>query len=165
MNFLIAKIFTAVTISMAGLAYAYDAYNAPSALPVTPPVTVSLAPIPVAPTTGTFPPLTDCQYALQLARQAGWPLTEMGTVARILYRESGCKADAYNAKDTQGGSYGYYQINGYWCRPNKYWPIGWLQAKGLVTTCNDLFNPIVNTNSALAIWHNSGYGPWALPNP
>ena len=164
MTFLIAKIFIGVTISMAGLAYGYDAYNAPSALPVTPPVTVSLAPV-LPLTTTTVKPLTDCQYALQLARQAGWPLTEMGTVARIIYRESGCKADAYNGKDTAGGSYGYYQINGYWCRPNKYWPIGWLQAKGLVTTCNDLFDPIVNTNSALAIWHNSGYGPWALPNP
>ena len=164
MTFLIAKIFTAVTISMAGLAYGYDAYNAPSALPVAPPVTVYLAPMPTS-TTTTAAPLTDCQYALQLASQAGWPLTEMGTVARIIYRESGCKADAYNGKDTAGGSYGYYQINGYWCRPNKYWPIGWLQAKGLVTTCTDLFDPIVNTNSALAIWHNSGYGPWALPNP
>ena len=98
MNFLIAKIFTAVTISMAGVAFAYDAYNAPGALPVTPPVTVSLAPLPTAPTT-TQAPLTDCQYALQLAQQAGWPLTEMGTVARIIYRESGCKADAYNGKE------------------------------------------------------------------
>ena len=164
MSFLIAKIFTTVTISLSGLAFAYDAYNAPSALPVTPPVTVSLAPI-VASTTTTVKPLTDCQYALKLAQQAGFPLTEMGTVARIIYRESGCKSDAYNGKDTAGGSYGLYQINGYWCRPNKYWPIGWLQAKGLVTTCTDLFNPVVNTNSALAIWHNSGYGPWALPNP
>ena len=88
MNFLLAKIFTAVTISMAGLAYAYDAYNAPSALPLTPPVTVSLAPV-ITTTTTTLLPLTDCQYALQLAQQAGWPLTEMGTVARIIYRESG----------------------------------------------------------------------------
>jgi len=164
MNFLIAKIFTAVTISFSGLAVAYDAYNAPSALPVTPSVTVSLAPI-VPSTTTTVKPLTDCQYALRLAQQAGWPLTEMGTVARIIYRESGCKVNAYNGKDTAGGSYGLYQINGYWCRPNKYWPTGWLQTKGLVTTCADLFNPVVNTNSALAIWHNSGYGPWALPNP
>jgi hypothetical protein len=116
-------------------------------------------------TTTTAAPLTDCQYALQLAQQAGWPLTEMGTVARIIYRESGCKADAYNAKDTAGGSYGIYQINGYWCRPNKYWPIGWLQAQGILDTCEQLFDPVVNTNSALAIWHNSGYGPWALPNP
>ena len=164
MNFLIAKIFTAVTISMAGVAFAYDAYNAPGALPVTPPVTVSLAPMATS-TTTTLKPLTDCQYALQLAQQTGFPLTEMGTVARIIYRESGCQADAYNAKDTAGGSYGLYQINGFWCRPNKYWPIGWLQAKGLLTTCTDLFNPVVNTKSALAIWHNSGYGPWALPNP
>ena len=164
MNFLIAKIFTAVTISLSGLAFAYDAYNAPSALPVTPPVTVSLAPV-LAVTTTTLKPLTDCQYALRLARQAGWPLTEMGTVARILWRESKCQAKAFNKFDTQGGSYGYYQINGYWCRPNKYWPIGWLQAKGLVTTCSDLLDPKINTYSALAIWHNSGYGPWALPNP
>ena len=164
MNFLIAKIFTAVTISMAGLAYAYDAYNAPSALPVTPPVTVYLAPV-VTSTTTPAAPLTDCQYALQLASQAGWPLTEMGTVARIIYRESGCKADAYNGKDTAGGSYGLYQINGFWCQPNKYWPTGWLQAQGILQTCNELFDPVINTNSALAIWHNSGYGPWALPNP
>ena len=164
MNFLLAKIFTAVTISLSGLAYAYDAYNAPSALPVAPPVTVSLAPLATS-TTTTAAPLTDCQYALQLASQAGWPLTEMGTVARIIYRESGCKSDAYNAKDTAGGSYGLYQINGFWCSPSKYWPTGWLQAQGILQTCNDLLDPVINTNSALAIWHNSGYGPWALPNP
>jgi hypothetical protein len=41
MNVLIAKIFIGVTISMAGLAFAVDAYNAPSALPEPPPVTVS----------------------------------------------------------------------------------------------------------------------------
>ncbi len=149
---------------MAGLAYAYDAYNAPGALPVTPPVTVSFEPV-IAITTTTLLALTDCQYALQLASQAGWPLTEMGTVARIIYRESGCKANAFNAQDTAGGSYGLYQINGFWCRPNKYWPTGWLQAKGILQTCDDLLDPKVNTYSALAIWHNSGYGPWALPNP
>jgi len=163
MNFLIAKIFTAVTISLSGLAFAYDAYNAPSALPVTPPVTVSLAPV-LAVTTTTVKPLTDCQYALQLAQQAGWPLKEMGTVARILYRESMCQVNAFNKFDSNGGSYGLYQINGFWCRPNKYWPTGWLQAQGILQTCNDLFDPVVNTNSAIAIWHNSGYSPWALPN-
>lgn len=162
MNFLLAKIFTAVTISLAGFAYVLDAHNAPGTLPVTPPVTVSLAPL-IAPT--TTQPLTDCQYALNLASQAGWPLTEMGTVARIIYRESQCHAKAFNKFDSNGGSYGYYQINGYWCRPNKYWPTGWLQAKGILQTCNDLLDPKINTYSALAIWHNSGYGPWALPNP
>ena len=100
MSFLIAKIFTAVTISLSGLAFAYDAYNAPSALPVTPPVTVSLTPLPTT-TTTTLAPLTDCQYALQLAQQAGWPLDEMGTVARIIYRESHCKTDAYESSRTE----------------------------------------------------------------
>jgi hypothetical protein len=164
MNFLIAKIFTAVTISLSGFAFAYDAYNAPTALPVTPPVTVSLAPMPTS-TTTTAAPLTDCQYALQLAQQAGFPLTEMGTVARILYRESACQVKAFNKFDSNGGSYGLYQINGFWCRPSKYWPTGWLQAQGILETCEQLFDPVINTKSALAIWHNSGYGPWALPNP
>ena len=163
MNFLIAKIFTAVTISMTGLAFAYDAYNAPSALPVTPPVTVSLLPLPTT-TTTTVKPVTDCQFALYLASQAGWPLKEMGTVARILYRESACQAKAFNKFDSNGGSYGLYQINGFWCRPSKYWPTGWLQAQGILETCEQLFDPVINTNSALAIWHNSGYGPWRLPN-
>jgi hypothetical protein len=165
MNVLIAKIFIGVTISMAGLAFAVDAYNAPSALPAPPPVTVVLAPIVASTTTTTTEPLTDCQYALKLATQAGWPLTEMGTVARIIYRESACQVDAYNAKDINGGSYGLYQINAFWCRPSKYWPTGWLQAKGILETCDQLLDPVINTNSALAIWHNSGYGPWALPNP
>jgi hypothetical protein len=165
MTVLLAKIFIGVTISMAGLAFAVDAYNAPSAIPEPPPVTVSLAPIVASTTTTTTEPLTDCQYALKLASQAGWPLTEMGTVARIIYRESACQVDAYNAKDINGGSYGLYQINGFWCRPNKYWPTGWLQAQGILKTCEMLFDPVINTNSALAIWHNSGYGPWALPNP
>ena len=162
MNVLIAKIFIGVTISMAGLAFAVDAYNAPSALPAPPPVTVVLAPIVASTTTTTTEPLTDCQYALKLATQAGWPLTEMGTVARIIYRESRCQVDAYNAKDINGGSYGLYQINAFWCKPNRYTKQGWLIDAKIIKNCDDLRDPWKNTQAAYAIWSNFGWSPWRV---
>ena len=71
----------------------------------------------------------------------------------------------HNVADPNGGSYGLTQINGFWCLPNTQWPIGWLQAQGLIEQCDDLFNAETNLRSALAIWHNSGWGPWATTKP
>jgi hypothetical protein len=112
-------------------------------------------------TTTTLPALvTTCTQVATLALAEGLPPTELETALRVAVRESRCTSDAFNATDVKGGSRGIYQINGAWCVPNDYWPIGWLQAKSIVTTCDDLFDPTINTRAMVAIWHNSGWLPW-----
>ena len=123
---------------------------------------VVIASLPPTTTTTTAPALvTSCTQVATLALAEGLPPSELETALRVAVRESRCTSDAYNALDTNGGSYGIYQINGYWCLPNKYWPTGWLQAKGILQTCDDLYNPTINTRAMVAIWHNSGWLPWS----
>jgi len=115
----------------------------------------------VAPTTTTTI-VKGCQDYVNDAILQGWPIGESATILRIIRRESGCRVDALNSKDP-GGSRGLYQINAAWCTPNKYWPKGWLQAKGILKTCDDLFRPEVSHAAAYQIWLNSGWSPWNLP--
>ena len=123
---------------------------------------VVIASLPPTTTTTTVPALvTSCTQVATLALAEGLPPSELETALRVALRESRCTSDAYNALDTNGGSYGIYQINGYWCLPNKYWPTGWLQAKGILQTCDDLYDPTINTQAMVAIWNNSGWLPWS----
>jgi hypothetical protein len=113
-------------------------------------------------TTSTYVPTTiaNCDDVVNLARQVGWPDDQLDTLAVVALRESNCTPSAHNVNDPNGGSYGLMQINGYWCLPNTYWPIGWLQAQGAVDDCIDLYIPENNLKAGLAIWHNSGWAPW-----
>lgn len=122
---------------------------------------VAPASLPPTTTTTTTPALvTTCTQAASLALAEGLPPSELETALRVAVRESRCTSDAYNASDPNGGSYGIYQINGFWCLPNTNWPTGWLQARGIVTDCADLYNPTINTRAMVAIWANSGWSPW-----
>ena len=114
-------------------------------------------------TTSSTTPVTACAGAINLALSVGWPATETPTLMRVLKRESRCLAKAHNKKDTVGQSYGLMQINSFWCTPSAYWPKGWLQAKGILTTCDQLLDPKVNLIAGLAVWHNSNWSPWSLP--
>lgn len=117
--------------------------------------------LPSTTTTTTMPALvTTCTQVASLALAEGLPPSELETALRVAVRESRCTSDAYNASDPNGGSYGIYQINGFWCQQNTNWPTGWLQAKGIVTDCADLYNPTINTRAMVAIWTNSGWSPW-----
>jgi hypothetical protein len=108
-------------------------------------------------------PKSECEQALQLALDVGWPAKEMATLARVLWRESRCTpGPVHNPDDPMGGSRGMAQINGVWCEPSKNWPIGWLQAKGILNDCDDLFGTETNLRAALAIWRNSGWHPWGI---
>ena len=122
-----------------------------------------------SPTTTTTIPTTvaTCDDAIAVAEAVGWPIEELPTLRTVMSRESGptCAPSAHNAADPMGGSYGLTQINGFWCIPNSQWPIGWLQAQGLIDQCTDLFNAETNLRAALAIWLNSGWGPWAATKP
>ena len=112
-------------------------------------------------TTTTMLTIADCNDVVELATLLGWAASELDTLRLIAYRESRCMPSVHNGSDPNGGSYGLMQINGFWCLPNTYWPIGWLQAQGIVSTCNDLYSPAANLQAALAIWHNSGWQPWS----
>ena len=121
--------------------------------------------LPSTTTTSTLPAYVNtCTQVATLALAEGLPPSEIETALRVAVRESRCTSDAHNADDPNSGSYGIYQINGFWCLPNSNWPIGWLQAKSIVSTCNDLYNPTTNTKAMVAIWRNSGWLPWKTAN-
>lgn len=102
-----------------------------------------------------------------LAIAVGWPEAQWPKLSYIIHRESRCNIKSYNGTDPHGGSRGLMQINGYWCKKNKYNPNGWLQAQGILGNCDDLYNPEINLRSGLAMWnysqkHNGcGWRPWA----
>lgn len=123
--------------------------------------TTLISVVPTIPTTTTTI-VKGCEDHVNDAILYGWPISERATILRIIKRESGCRIDALNSKDP-GGSRGLYQINAAWCAPNKYWPKGWLQVKGILKTCDDLYRPEVSHAAAYQIWLNSGWSPWNLP--
>lgn len=151
----------------------YEAYNygeVPAGAPTSPALAPSGpvdAPKPEAPTPTTTvwkePVLTSaCHTALQKALDVGWPAKEMATLARVLWRESRCGPKAFNPKDPMGGSHGIMQVNSYWCKPVTGWPKGWLQARRIITDCDDLYNRETNLRAGLAIWLDYGWQPWGI---
>ena len=151
--------FTALfTLAAAGIAYALPMPTDPALdRPVSPTTVYEATP---APTT-TMPALvTTCTQVATLALAEGLPQDQLETALRVAVRESRCTSDAFNATDINGGSRGIYQINGFWCRPNSNWPNGWLQAKGVLRSCKQLFDPTINTRAMVTIWRNSGWLPW-----
>lgn len=104
-----------------------------------------------------------CDEWVDTAVAVGWPEEQLPKLSYAVYRESRCDADAHNTDDpTRIGSLGLIQINGFWCLPSQYWPDGWLQTHGILDDCDELFDPETNLRAALAIWENSGWGPWNL---
>lgn len=111
-----------------------------------------------------------CGEWRELALMIGWPAEEWPTLSHVLYRESRCNIGSHNKTDPASGSRGLMQINGYWCRKSQWTQAGWLQDRGVLSTCEDLFNPEVNLRAGLLIWmygeekHGCGWrGPWATP--
>jgi len=156
------KITTGAMALIAGVLVLFSPGNA-QAPTETPQVVI--ASLPPTTTTTTLPALvTTCTQVASLALAEGLPASELETALRVAVRESRCTSDAHNASDPNSGSYGIYQINGFWCLPNSNWPTGWLQAKGIIETCNDLYDPTTNTKAMVAIWSNSNWLPWKTAN-
>jgi hypothetical protein len=83
-------------------------------------------------------------------------LCRLRTVSRGAYLH------AFNANDTVGQSYGTMQVNDFWCLPSKYYPNGYMQAYGLLTVCNDLFDLETNMRAALNIYrYSNGWRAWS----
>lgn len=109
-----------------------------------------------------------CGEWRELALAVGWPAEEWPTLSYVLHRESRCNIGSHNKTDPMSGSRGLMQINGYWCKKSKWSEAGWLQDRGILSTCDDLYDPEVNLRAGLAIWqygedkHGCGWrGPWA----
>ena len=121
---------------------------------------------PTPPTTVVTTPITQpdaCQTVFDMARHVGWPEHELTQLVAVAYRESRCNPDAFNPTDPNGGSAGVMQINYFWCKPSSYYANGYLQAYGLLRTCDDLFNLENNLRSALAIYrYSNGWRAWSL---
>lgn len=113
------------------------------------------------PTTTTITTIANCNDVVSLAASLGWPASELNTLRRVADAESVCMPWAHNSTDPHTGSYGIMQINGYWCLPNTEWPTGWLQAQGLVSSCDDLYSATANLQAALAIWQLTGWQAWS----
>jgi hypothetical protein len=154
------KITTGLISLLTGVLVMFSPGNA-QAPTQTPQVVPAFIPVTTTTSSTTLPALvTTCSQVATLALAEGLPPSELETALKVAVRESRCTSDAFNADDPMGGSYGIYQINGFWCRPSTHWPTGWLQAKGIVADCEDLYTPAVNTRAMVAIWANSGWSPW-----
>jgi hypothetical protein len=115
-------------------------------------------------TTTTISTIAGCDDVVNLAKSLGWPNKELGTLRDIANAESACQPWAHNVADPNGGSYGLMQINGFWCLPNTYYPLGYLQQLGIVETCDDLFSATANLKAALAVFNETGWHAWATFN-
>lgn len=160
---IIHKLPTALLALVLGVLIAFSFNNAQATAP-TPQVVPAVLPSTTT-TSTTLPALvTTCTQVATLALAEGLPQAELETALRVAVRESRCTSDAFNPHDTMGGSAGVYQINYFWCKPSTYWPNGWLQTKGILNTCDELFDPTTNTKAMVAIWRNSGWLPWKTAN-
>ena len=121
---------------------------------------------PTPPTTVVTTPITQpdaCQTVFDMARHVGWAEQDLTQLVAIAYRESRCNPAAFNASDPNGGSAGAMQLNYFWCKPSSYYANGYLQAYGLISTCDDLFDLENNLRSALAIFrYSNGWRAWSL---
>jgi len=116
-------------------------------------------------TVTTLPPArhAECAKWLGLALRAGWKREVLPELERVLWKESRCLPHVHNATDPNGGSHGLAQVNGFWCRPSRYYPDGYLQTKRILTTCDELYAPLINLRAALAIYdYAKGWSQWGL---
>jgi hypothetical protein len=140
--------------------------------PTLPPVTTSTQQTTTT-TTTTIPVPQDalCAQWWSLAREIGFTETALTTLDRIMYRESRCDPSQHNQADPNGGSYGLTQVNGFWCLPSRYYPLGYLQTFGVLTSCTDLYQPGVALRASIALVDYSrsvglcAWSQWAWLDP
>ena len=144
----------------------------------TPSIQTPLRTAPIAsetvPTT-TLPIPADalCPQWWGMAIEAGWTPDLLPTLDYVMHRESRCDPTQHNTTLNRDGSadVGLTQINDRsWCEPTRWYPNGYLQTIGALSTvgCEQLFDPYINLVSAKAIYdyalqHNgNGWQPWQL---
>jgi hypothetical protein len=161
MTFTATKIVAGVISALVGLTLAIQPLMGQSEPPAS---TIALAPYLIEPTSTTTastvfyinPSATTCQQFSALAVNLGWPVEQRDKLEYVMQRESRCKPNSHNKRDTVGQSYGLMQINSFWCKgPNSY-----LQKAGLITSCENLLQAQTNLKAGLIIWTRSGWSPW-----
>jgi hypothetical protein len=127
--------------------------------------TTTIAP---PPPPSTLPPLTfepRCPNLIGPARFAGFPEHELEHLDYLAWRESRCDIDhgtgqprcAHNADDPAGGSFGAWQINASWAKPNR-WnlnPAGYLGNLGILEEVGHLCDWNTNALAAKALYDYS----------
>ena len=117
-----------------------------------------------APTTTVKTALNACEAVFQMARYVGWDETQLGMVVAVAQRESRCDRNAHNTTLNRDKStdIGVMQINDKtWCLPSRHYPKGYMQAYGLIETCQDLFDLETNLRAALNIYrYSNGWRAW-----
>lgn len=109
-----------------------------------------------------------CPDVVATAKSLGWENDDLDELDYVAWRESRCLPHVHFDGDPHGGSYGIMQINGYWCEPSKWHPNGYLQHVGVLSSCDDLYNPIVNLVAAQEIFlyssirNGNGWKPWSM---
>jgi hypothetical protein len=162
MTFTATKIVAGVISALVGFTLAIQPLMSQSEPPST---TIDITPYLIEPTTTSTtattvfyinPSATNCQQFSALAVNLGWPVEQRDKLEYIMQRESRCKPNSHNKRDTVGQSYGLMQINSFWCKgPNSY-----LQKAGLITSCENLLQAQTNLKAGLIIWTRSGWSPW-----
>lgn len=146
----------------------------PTPTPVTTLTTLPIAPETVPTTTLPQPPADAlCPQWWGLAREAGWTDDLLPTLDYVMWRESRCDPTQHNTTLNADGStdVGLTQINDRsWCLGTKWYPKGYLQTIGVLSTvgCEQLFDPYLNLLAAKAIHdyaqetNGNGWQPWRL---
>lgn len=84
---------------------------------------------------------------------AGWPETELDQALRVAYRESRWRPRAVNRYDPSGGSFGLFQINGWWTTYGAS-DVGESLDRELA------LRPLYNARYAYRMWLKYGWKPW-----
>lgn len=111
-------------------------------------------------------PAIKCTQFYNISNMVADSKAMLSKVDYIMHRESKCNELAFNPDDPMGGSFGLFQINGFWCKPNQFTKQGYLQDVGVLTKCKDLYNPIISAKAFMAIYnyadrrYGDGFGPW-----
>jgi hypothetical protein len=100
-----------------------------------------------------------CREWAETALRAGFVLDDLWLALQVAELESACLP---NAIGDNGQSFGLMQIHTpSWCQPTKYWPRGYLQTKGMIDDCTELFDPLTNLWVAWHIATNYGWQNWS----
>lgn len=110
-----------------------------------------------------IPSSARCPEWWSLAKRVGWKTSLLPKLDYVIWKESRCLSSAFFKGDPNGGSHGLTQINGFWCRPSRYYPNGYLQDAAVLDSCKDLYVPKTNLRAALIVFeYANGWSPWGL---
>ena len=172
----LTRLFAGLTATLVFVGFWGDSEATPVSAPglVIAPVLSAPSPLSDPPATTVLPPAdARCPQWWALAREAGWQDDQLPMLDKVMWKESNCLPHVHNTTLNKDGSsdIGLTQVNDWsWCLPTRWYPDGYLQTIGVLSTvgCEQLFDPYINLLAAKAIHdyaleHNgNGWQPWKL---